>query len=136
MDTIAPHLISRASALSNVMRQLFGAFSTGVFATILLQREKFHAAILSQDVTSLNVTAVSVLSATQATMLQRGMSEAAAQAAGISALLSQVNVSATVRSYDDCFLLSTFIAVAGLLPALFLKRGKKTAHRDEAVILE
>ena len=136
MDTIAPHLISRASALSNVMRQLFGAFSTGIFATILLQREKFHAAILSQDVTSMNITAVSVLSATQATMLQRGMSEAAAQAAGISALMNQVNVSATVRSFDDCFLLATIIAVAGVLPALWLKRGKKPVHHDEAMILE
>ena len=58
MDTIPPHQISRASALSNVLRQLFGAFSTGIFATILLQREQFHQAILVQDVTSTNMAAV------------------------------------------------------------------------------
>jgi hypothetical protein len=118
------------------MRQLFGAFSTGIFATILLQREKFHAAVLAQDVTSMNITAVSVLSATQTAMLQRGMSDAAAQLAGISALVNQVNVSATVRSFDDCFWLSTFIAIAGVIPALFLKRGKKAAHHDEVMIME
>jgi MFS family permease len=136
MDTIPPHLISRASALSNVMRQLFGAFSTGIFATILLQREKFHAAVLAQDVTSMNVTAVSVLSVTQGSMLQQGYSDAAAQLAGITALINQVNVAATVRSFDDCFYLSTFIAIAGVLPALFLKRGKKPAHHDEVMIME
>jgi DHA2 family multidrug resistance protein len=136
MDTIAPHLISRASALSNVLRQLFGAFATGIFATILLQRQHFHEAVLAQDVTSTNIAAVSVLSATQTTMLQRGMSEAAAQAAGISALMKQVSVAATVRSFDDCFLLATLVAALGVLPCLFLKRGHKPKPHDEAVILD
>ena len=136
MDTIAPQSISRASALSNVLRQLFGAFSTGIFATILLQRQQFHQAILAQDVTSTNITAVSVLSATRAAMLQVGMSDTAAQAAGMAALVKQVAVAATVRSFDDCFLLATIISALGVLPCLFLKRGRKPVHHDEAIILE
>src|SRR4051794_31318968 len=103
MDTIPPHQISRASALSNVLRQLFGAFSTGIFATILLSREQFHQALLIQNVTSTNVAAVSVLNATQTAMLQQGYSLAAAQAAGLGALMKQVGVLATVQSFDDCF---------------------------------
>ena len=43
---------------------------------------------------------------------------------------------ATVQSFDDCFYLATLISLCGVLPALFLKRGKKAAHHDEAVILE
>jgi MFS family permease len=136
MDTIAPPSISRASALSNVLRQLFGAFATGIFATILLQRVQFHQAILSQDVTSTNIAAVSVLSATQTAMLQQGMSLTAAQAAGTAALMKQVSLAATVRSFDDCFLLATIISALAVLPVLFLSRGRKPAHHDEAIILD
>jgi DHA2 family multidrug resistance protein len=136
MDTIPPHQISRASALSNVLRQLFGAFSTGVFATILLSRENFHQAQLIQNVTSTNVAAVGVLNATQTAMLERGMSQVAAQAAGLAALMKQVGTLATVQSFDDCFYLSTLIALCGLIPCLWLKRGKKPAHHDNAAILE
>jgi len=125
MDTIPPHQISRASALSNVLRQLFGAFSTGIFATILLNREQFHQALLAQNVTTTNVAAVQVLNATQTTLLERGMSLASAQAAGLAALMQQVAVLATVQSFDDCFYLATLISLCGLLPALWLKRGKR-----------
>jgi hypothetical protein len=69
-------------------------------------------------------------------MLQRGMTETAAQAAGISALMRQVSVAATVRSFDDCFLLATIVSIMGVLPVLFLKRNKKTAHHEDAVVLE
>jgi MFS family permease len=140
MDTIPPHQISRASALSNVLRQLFGAFSTGIFATILLSREQFHQALLVQNVTATNVAAVQVLNATQTAMLERGLSLTAAQAAGLSALMKQVNILATVRSFDDCFYLATLISLCGLLPTLWLKRGKKAAaqggHAEGAAILD
>ena len=140
MDTIPPQKISRASALSNVLRQLFGAFSTGIFATILLSREQYHQALLMQNVTSTNVAAVGLLNATQTAMLERGLSLAAAQAAGLAALMKQVNVLATVQGFDDCFFLSTLIALCGLLPCLWLKRGQKKGggggHAEGAAILE
>jgi EmrB/QacA subfamily drug resistance transporter len=136
MDTIPPHQISRASALSNVLRQLFGAFSTGIFATILLGRVQFHQALLMQNVTASNVAAVGMLNTVQTAMLQQGLSMEAAKAAGIAGLMKQVSVLATVQSFDDCFYLATLISLCGLLPVLWLKRGKKTGHHAEAAILE
>ena len=49
--------------LSNVLRQLFGAFATSLFASMLLDRIKFHEAILAQTVTPLNTAAVQILTA-------------------------------------------------------------------------
>ena len=45
---------------------------------------------------------------------------------------------ATVQSFDDCFYLATLISLCGLLPALWLKRGKKAAggHGAGAAILD
>ncbi|MDP8922966.1 MAG: DHA2 family efflux MFS transporter permease subunit [Chloroflexota bacterium] len=56
MDTIPPHQIARATALSNVLRQVFGAFGAGAFASVLLDRQHFHRATLAQSVTSDNQT--------------------------------------------------------------------------------
>lgn len=96
----------------------------------------FGLPLLIQNVTSTNVVAVGLLNATQTAMLEHGMSLAAAQAAGVAALMKQVGVLATVRSFDDCFYLATLISLCGLLPCLWLKRGKKAASHDGAVILE
>src|SRR4051812_3388252 len=129
MPPIPPHLISRATALSNVLRQLFSAFGTGMFATILAFRENFHHANLVQDVNATNLTAVGLLSSIQTAMLERGLSDSAAQLAGLQALMKQVDQAAKVRSFEDCFFIATTIALCGFLPALFLKRG----HRPKVI---
>jgi EmrB/QacA subfamily drug resistance transporter len=125
MDAIPRHLIPRATALQNVLRQLFAAFGTGMFATILTFREQLHQSSLLQDVTPMNVAAVRILTATQTTMLERGLSEAAAYASGLNVLMTRVTQTAKVQSFDDCFFIATMIALAGLLPALLLKREHK-----------
>jgi DHA2 family multidrug resistance protein len=127
MDAIPRHLIPRATALQNVLRQLFAAFGTGMFATVLTFREQMHTSSLIQDVTPMNVAAVRVLSATQAAMLERGMTEAGAYMNGLNALMRQVTQTARVQSFDDCFFIATMIALVGLLPAVFLKREHKPA---------
>jgi DHA2 family multidrug resistance protein len=128
MDAIPRHLIARATALQNVLRQLFAAFGTGMFATVLTFREQMHEAALLQDVTPLNLAALRILSATQATMLERGMSEAAAYVNGLNVLMKQVTQTAQVMSFQDCFFIATMIAICGLLPASLLKRE----HKDHA----
>src|SRR5207253_11143861 len=47
--------MSRASAMSNVMRQVFGAFGTALVVTILQLRQAYHSAMLSQVVTPDNL---------------------------------------------------------------------------------
>jgi EmrB/QacA subfamily drug resistance transporter len=137
MDTIPPHQISRASALSNVLRQLFGAFSTAVFASILLDRQQFHTAALSATISPENIAALSVLSAAKVQMLQQGLSEMAANAVGLMALSRQVGLAAAVRGFDDCFYLATFVTLAGLIPTIWLKRGLKApSPAGEPVILD
>jgi hypothetical protein len=125
MDSIPRHLIPRATALQNVLRQLFAAFGTGMFATILTFREQIHAANLVQDVTPMNLAAMRILTATQSAMLERGVSEVAAYTNGLNVLMKQVTQLAKVQSFDDCFFIATVIAVCGILPAAFLKRDHK-----------
>jgi len=137
MDTIPPPQIPRATALANVTRQLFGAFGTGVFASILLDRQHFHQAILAQTVTPTNGAAVQVLSATTSAMLQQGLPDAAAQMMGLAALGRYVGLAASVRAFDDCFYLSAWLALAGLIPTIWLTRGKRMGrHSGSAALID
>jgi DHA2 family multidrug resistance protein len=135
MDTIPPAMIPRASALSNVLRQLTGAFGTGLFASLLLDRSTYHRAMLSQTVTPENLAALRLLDVTQTALLQRGLDAVSAHAAGLMAIAGQVSLAATVRSFDDCFYLATLVSAAGLLPSLWLRRGIKSAGGPAAEVL-
>ncbi len=125
MDNVPPHQVPRATALSNVLRQLAGAFSTAMFASLLLDRERFHQAILTQLLTPASLAATHLLSATQAALQQHGLTATAAHTAGLMALARQVSLASTVRAFDDCFYVATLVAVAGVVPALFLKRSRR-----------
>ncbi|HZU07611.1 MAG TPA: DHA2 family efflux MFS transporter permease subunit [Chloroflexota bacterium] len=136
MDNIPPHQISRATALSNVLRQLFGALATGVFASLLLDRQHFHQAILAQTVTPASIAAVRTLSAAKAALLQQGLNEAAAQTLALLALAREVSLAAAVRAFDDCFHVATLMALVGVLPALWLKRGRKARGEPAERVVE
>ena len=135
MDTIPPVQIPRASALSNVLRQIFGAFATGIFASLLLDRVNFHRAMLSQTITPSNTAAVSVLSAVQHNLMQQGVSQPEAYSVGLMALARQVAQTATVRSFDDCFYVATLISLVGLIPCLWLKRGRRAAAPKQGAVM-
>ncbi|MCC7367190.1 MAG: DHA2 family efflux MFS transporter permease subunit [Chloroflexi bacterium] len=127
MDAIPRHLIPRATALQNVLRQLYAAFGTGMFATVLTFRETYHTANLMQDVTPANLAAVRILTTAQAMLMERGMSEPAAYVNALNTVMKQVVQMSKVMSFNDCFTIATYIALLGVIPALFLKREHKPA---------
>ena len=87
--------------------------------------EQIHQGHLIQDVTPTNVAAMRILTAAQAAMLERGLSEVAAYTNGLNMLMKQVTQLAKVQSFDDCFFIATVIALLGIIPAAFLKRDHK-----------
>lgn len=136
MDNIPRLQIPRATALSNVLRQLGGAFGTALFASLLLEREHYHQALLTQTVTSSSVAAVQALSAAHVALVQHGLSETAAQALSVMALVQRVQQASAVRAYDDCFYVATLVALAAIVPALWLKRGRSSQHAADGSAVE
>jgi EmrB/QacA subfamily drug resistance transporter len=113
-----------ASAIQNVLRQVYGAFGTAIFATILQSRVKFHAATLSMFVTPDMPAVARLLGQTQQYALSHGLSEVQGRAMAIGQLYGQVQMAAAVRSFDDCFLIAAVACFVGVVPALFLKAGR------------
>jgi hypothetical protein len=59
--------------------------------------------------------------------MSRGLTEPAAYVNALNMLMKQVTQAAKVMSFNDCFTIATYIAILGVIPALFLKREHKPA---------
>jgi len=120
--------MSRASSITNVMRQIFGSFGTAMVVTILQSRQTFHTAILSQTVTPENIPLQQLMSATQQWGVAQGLSDVQSQAMGVMMAAKQVGVSAAVMGFDDVFRVTAVVTLFAILPALFMKTKKVTGR--------
>ena len=82
--------VARASALTNVLRQVFPAFGIALFATLLQTRTAFHYSKLAQTITPDSLEAVQVLSRLKEAAGQFGASDAFASQAAVQVLDSLV----------------------------------------------
>jgi hypothetical protein len=125
MNTLSGPLIARGSALTNVLRQLFAAFGTAIFSTILQTRQSYHLERLSQAATPDQPGIQIFLAMVRAGVVRQGIPIDQAQAVGVMLLYKQVVLQAAVLAFDNCFFVSGAICFIGLVPALLLS-GKGT----------
>jgi EmrB/QacA subfamily drug resistance transporter len=136
MNTLSGPLVARGSSLTNVLRQLFGAFGTAVFVTLLQTRQTYHQAILSQTVTP-DLPGVRLTFAfVQQYLVQHGATLAQAKAAGVMVLYERMAMTAAVLSFEDCFIVSAAICLFGFVPALFLRSSGLARRPNGPVTLE
>jgi EmrB/QacA subfamily drug resistance transporter len=128
--------MSRASSMSNVMRQVFGAFGTAIVVTILQLRQTFHTAILSQTVTPENIPLQQLMASAQAWAVSQGMTAAQAQAMGLVLAAKQVALSAAVMGFDDVFRVTGAVTLLAILPALFMKTHKATGRPGPTIMAD
>ncbi|MFN8483891.1 MAG: DHA2 family efflux MFS transporter permease subunit [Anaerolineae bacterium] len=139
MNTLPHHLVARGSALTNVMRQLFGAFGTAIFASLLTSRMTYHTAMLKQVVTPDSPVVRSTIAALMRYATHEGAGALQSKVDAVYSLYMQLINKAAVMSFDDCFRLAAIICAFGVIPALFLK-SKGHSHQPgetaEAVLME
>lgn len=117
-----PSQTQAASALSNVLRQIFGAAGTAVLASILQERIAYHYAGMASAITPEMPAVARALQLGQQFALAQGTALEQARAMVVGQLAGQVRLAAAVRGFDDAFLIAAVVAVLGLLPALLLRR--------------
>jgi DHA2 family multidrug resistance protein len=122
--------------MTNVMRQVFGAFGTAIIVTILQQRQAFHSAMLSQLVTPENMPMQQLLASAQQWGLAHGMSAIQAQAMGTMMAARQVGIAASVMGFDDVFRVTAVITLLAILPALFMRTRRAPAGRGRMVLAD
>ena len=136
LNAVPMHLMSRASSMTNVMRQVFGAFGTAIVVTILQLRQTFHGAMLTQTVTPENLPLQQLMSSAQQWGAVQGLSLAQSQAMALMLAAKQVAMSAAVMAFDDVFRFTAAITLIAIVPALFLRTQKPTGPRGSTIIAD
>src|SRR5205823_9387906 len=115
-NTVPREQLPRATALSNVLMRIFGAFSTATLSSILHDRTGFHYVRLASDVRADSPGLVLTLET-----LHRTAADAFHLAPGTLQMLYQLTrQSATVMAFDDTFLVMSVMSLVGLGLACFV----------------
>jgi EmrB/QacA subfamily drug resistance transporter len=137
LNTVPVELTSRGSALTNVMRQVFGSFGTAIFVTLLQSRQIFHANVLAQTATPANFTLQQTLGHVSQWVLQSGGSAAQAQAQGVLMVMRQLYQTAAVQAFDDVFMVAAVVTLFALLPAVFIGgKSDRSGQHEPSMIME
>lgn len=124
LDVVAPKDVGGASSISNIISRVSGSFGIAVLTGVLTSRTAFYTATTSWGISS---TSLGVSQLMQKFSYALGSAQAAAgqaKALGLNVLSGLIQEDAFVRSLDDVFLIATAVVIVGIIPAVFLKRGK------------
>jgi EmrB/QacA subfamily drug resistance transporter len=121
LSAVSPPRLPRATALFSVMRQVVVAFGTALLSTHIQNRTPFHFALLAERATPFS-PAGEFVNLAAARLQAAGLGTLQAQAGALALLSRQLQQQAAVLAFDDAFLLTTFITIAGVVIALFLRR--------------
>lgn len=115
--------ISAGSGFYNLMRQLGGSIGIAVLTTVLTQREAFHRAILSSELTPYSSQTTQRLNAMTGLFQSRGADPATAHQQALAALEHLINTQSAILSYADVFRLVAVLFLCSLPLLFFLGKG-------------
>lgn len=113
MADIPTAQIGRASAVSNLVRNVASSFGVAVLTVLMTDRSVFHQTRMLEALNTDNTAFTSFA--------------AANPALGPTVVAGTVAKMAYVQSIRDVFVATTLLTLLGVIPALFLRRTKKTA---------
>jgi DHA2 family multidrug resistance protein len=122
---LKPTEIGEGSGFINLSRQLGGSIGIAAFSTMLIRRQDFHRASLSDHINSGNPTVHTWLQGAQANLVGHGYTATDAVSGALGQLNGLVRQQAAILSFNDAFLM---IAVAFLLalPLVFVFQKSAT----------
>ena len=124
MNTVPTALIGRASALSNVIRQVSSSFGIAMFTTIMQHRQVFHFSNMAQSL-NLNSNEYVHLQATLGDIsTSLGWGYGTTQGLGISIIAKEIGKLSMIKAIGDCFIVAAALCLVALVMSLFLKESK------------
>ncbi|ACV63139.1 drug resistance transporter, EmrB/QacA subfamily [Desulfofarcimen acetoxidans DSM 771] len=130
MNTVPRFLVSRASALNNVVRQISGSMGIAYLTYVMLQRQTYHTVWLKEAV---NVSSPGA-ALTQKTLVSylagMGYTGEAGNQAALSIMSSMVTKQAYMNGIQDAFIVSALLVVISL-PLLFMLSKKQVDQQRD-----
>jgi DHA2 family multidrug resistance protein len=116
--------------LNNTVKQVSGSFGIAILTTVLERREAFHTVRFSEG---LNLNSPAVINAQNiftGTAVQHGLSQVAAKSAFLTQIYTILMQQVAVAGINDSLLVATFICLAGVPLAFFIRDAKKKPIGD------
>ncbi len=124
LGTLKPNQVAQGAGLYNLFRQLGGSFGIAILATLIDRRQRFHAARLSDNLTSYSYGTQQRLTQLQSAFAAKGMTADTAKDAANKALYGTIHTQSTVLSYMDVFYFLSFVSLGAILLLFLFKRTK------------
>ncbi|MDI6907455.1 MAG: DHA2 family efflux MFS transporter permease subunit [Thermoanaerobacterales bacterium] len=128
MNTVPKFLVGRASALTNVCRQIATSFGIAVLTYMLVQRQAFHTVRLA-EATDIGRPAVDIGMGQVTAYLSGALGAVTAKTAAPGAVWGVLMQKATVLAVGDTFVFFAMMALPTFFFVLFLSRMRVEAAR-------
>lgn len=125
VGALTPQQMRRGAGVTNLSLMIGGSTGISVFVVLLEQRIEFHAVNFGATQTAANAATIEMLGAVSGRLSAAGLPEIASQGMAMSYLDRVVTAQANMLGFQDGFVVLTIVALAPLLPVLFLLRGKR-----------
>ncbi len=132
MNAVPPHLVGRASAALNQVRQVSASFGIAILTTIMSNRQVLHAGNLAESVNLSGNAGLPLRANMQALLLHMGLSAAFSQYLGLGLIYLRMEYLSTIQAIDDCYMVAAGLCLCGLVMAFFLKDKSLHSARMEA----
>jgi hypothetical protein len=124
LNVVPQHLMGKASAMQNVIRQVASSFGIAMFTTIWQNRQAFHFAQLAQSVNMNSSQALAMQSGLNSIAISSGMSINAVKTIVTGLIAQKIGFTASIYGIDDCFTISAALCIVALVLVLFLKEDR------------
>lgn len=131
LAVIPQEMVGRASAVTNIIRNVSSSFGIATLTAVLTNRMALHTQHMADTVTSTSIATQEYLRNFAA---QAGGSVAATRSGALAQINAQIQQLSFVKGIDDLFIIASVLTVLGVIPAIFLK--KVSAHGRSGPVAE
>lgn len=122
MNTVPQQDVGRASALSNVCRQVCASMGIAVLTSVMQIRQAFHFSSIAESV---SINSFNISASANNTGLLAGLTSSGSQQSGLSLIYGLAAKESLVLAIDDTFIVAALFIAAAIFTSFFLGSGKK-----------
>lgn len=131
MNVIPTHLIGRASALSNAIRQIASAVSVTFMSTLIQSKTNYNYLKLSEQINVYNKASNDTISTLTKSYMALGQNQSTAKASAISYLTKMISGQASIDAMAYSVSVTVFIVIATIFLTLFMNSKKAPKKSKE-----
>lgn len=131
MNAVPKHLVGKASALQNTIKQISGALSVTVMSTVMQWKTDYNYLKLSEQINVYNGTSNNTISILTKTYMHAGLPQGTAKGMALSQLVKMIKGQATLDAMAYSVIVTVVMVVIAIVLTLFMKNKKTLKKQDK-----